>query len=128
MEKYIINGVEVEYDTFDLDNMERFDSERAALQEKVNAAEFNGVDSLREQAENILDFFDAVLYDGAAHDIFGDRVNIRDIIDGYRKFGNDVMKAVTDWGAQFKNAVAVQSVAPNREQRRAAERAQRLSK
>lgn len=98
MEKYVINGVEVEYDTFDLDAMELFDGEVIRIKNNAEAARDRGWDSenyiqvLREQGENILDFFDTVLGDGAARKIFGGRMNIRDIMEGYRKFTGDVAK------------------------------------
>lgn len=126
MEKYIINGVEVEYDTFDLDAMQLFDDEVKAIKEDVEAARDKGWNSenyiqvLREQCENILDFFDTVLGDGAARKVFGSRMNIRDIMEGYRKFTSDVAKT----RSELKNTDGP-APATNREQRRPVERQRR---
>lgn len=119
MEKYIINGVEIEYDTFDLDNMERMDAAVKQIQEDVNELQSrmaNGEDSmklLREQANLFLDFFDDVLGDGFAKKIFGDRVNILKIATGYQEFTNAVAEQ------QKKLAETVGKPTINREQRRA---------
>lgn len=118
MEKYIINGVEVEYDTFDLDNMERMEEAVQRLQEDVNALQSRKSDGespmklLREQANLFLDFFDDVLGDGSARKIFGDRVNILKIANGYKEFTDAVA------GQQTKLADTV-GEPMNREQRRA---------
>lgn len=95
MEKYIVNGHEIEYDTFDLDNMESYDREARRIEDmtkKVNANTDNYIPVLREIANGILDFFDAVVGEGTAHDIFEDRVNFRDILNGYREFTEGVAK------------------------------------
>lgn len=119
MEKYIINGVEVEYDTFDLDNMETLDKAVKQIQEDVNglqsrkAAGEDAMKLLREQANYFLDFFDDVLGDGSARKIFGDRVNILKIVNGYKEFTDAVAAQQTNL------AEAVGQSKLNREQRRA---------
>ena len=127
MEKYIVNGVEVEYDTFDIDSMELLDSEVTRLKNEIDAIKRDGLNSaeyikiLREQGENILDFFDAVLGDGSSTKIFGNKMNIRDLLNEYKKFTDDVAKVRSEIGSEFK------TVAPpsNREQRRAKNREER---
>lgn len=120
MEKYIINGVEVEYDTFDLDNMERLADSVQALQDDVKDIQGRMKDGgdtfklLREQANLMLDFFDDVLGDGAAKKIFGSRINILDIANGYKEFTSAVAKQ--------QAALAEVVAQPNREQRRARDR------
>lgn len=114
MEKYIVNGHEIEYDTFDLDNMEAYDREARKVDDAVKDIDPKNmpddyVSVLRGLAETILDFFDAVLGDGMAREIFGDRTNIRDIKNGYRDFTQAVLKEM----GTINNT-------PNREQRRRA--------
>lgn len=118
MEKYIINGVEVEYDTFDLDNMEALDRAAKQIQDDVNALQARRADGedamklLREQANLFLDFFDDVLGDGSARKIFGDRVNIMKIANGYKEFTDAVAAQQTKLSESVGKPV-------NREQRRA---------
>lgn len=112
MERYVINGKEVEYDTFDLENMEIYDREVRKVEEAVKSVDTknmgdNYIAVLRDLAETILDFFDAVLGDGMAREIFGERTNIRDIKNGYRDFTQAVLKEM----GTINNT-------PNREQRR----------
>lgn len=119
MEKYTINGVEVEYDTFDLDNIEKLDEAVQNILETVDglrermAGGENAAALLREQANAFLDFFDDVLGDGSARKIFGDRVNILKIANGYREF--------TDAVAEEQKKLAQTAGQPrlNRDQRRA---------
>lgn len=127
METYIINGQEVEYDTFELSNMELFDSEVRRIEEAVRgldpqqAANGDYLAVLREQADNIMDFFDTVIGEGTSRKVFGGKVNIRDLSQAYRAFTQDVLQK-----QRTAFAVPPEPNAPgNREQRRAAERAQR---
>lgn len=117
MDTYKINGVDVEYDTFDLDNMEALEEAVnavvdgvTALQERKDGGE-SAVKILRDQANLFLDFFDDVLGDGAAKKIFGNRINILDIANGYKEFTDTVAAK----NAQIKNAIGTPM---NREHRR----------
>lgn len=122
MEKYIINGVEVEYDTFDLTNMELFDSESKKIAEfiKNELSASSGFDKLREYAEMVRDFFDTVVGEGTSDKVFGDRDNIRDLRNGLMAFINKVVSATNE----FKNGYGGTGN-QNRDQRRAAERQKR---
>ncbi len=118
MEKYTINGVEVEYDTFDLDNMERMEKAVQQLQDDVNNLHSQKSDGesamklLREQANLFLDFFDDVIGDGTAEKIFGNRVNILSIANGYKEFTDAV-------AAQHTKLAETVGKPVNREKRRA---------
>ena len=102
MEKYIVNGHEIEYDTFDLANMELYDSEVRRIEEEVKSLDPQSVAGddylrvLRGQAESILDFFDTLLGEGTAKAVFGGKVNVRDIFAAYRSFTQDVPKMLRD--------------------------------
>lgn len=119
MEKYTVNGIEFEYDTFDLDNMEAFAQEVEEMQESVKSINTDGiglsdqVQLLREQGEHILDFFDTVVGAGTAKKLFGQRMNIRDLMEGYKSFTSAVAKVQGTLGGE------------DREQRRAADRQKR---
>ena len=125
MDTYIINGVEVQYDTFDLTNLELYGAEAERLHakaEEANAVSKSGapyadqVAALRELCEDLLDSFDCLLGEGMAERIFGGRMNVMDITQAYKQFIDDVNARVR----------AMQPAsAGNREQRRAAERARR---
>lgn len=119
MEQYTVNGIEFEYDTFDLDNMEAFAREVEEMQEIVKSINTDGigladqVQILREQGERILDFFDSVVGEGTAEKIFGHRMNIRDLMEGYKSFTSSVAQVQGTLGGE------------DREQRRAADRRER---
>lgn len=126
METYIVNGVSVEYDTFDLVNMELFGTEVERLKDfadSIKGKQYNvfadSVADLREMCEGIKDFFDCVVGEGTSEKVFGTRVNALDMTQAYHNF-------VTEVSARMQNGFSA-PVAPamNREQRRAAEREQR---
>ena len=127
METYRINGIDVEYDTFDLANMELFDSEYRrvtdfARRAKDEAETESYLTVLRALCEEICDFFDTVLGEGTAQKLFGGRMNVREITDSYRSFTRDV---VAQMSTQAAAGIAAPSAPGNREQRRAALREQR---
>ena len=126
METYIVNGVAIEYDTFDLVNMELFGTEVERLKDfadSIKGKQYNdfadSVAYLREMCEGIKDFFDCVVGEGTSEKVFGTRVNALDMTQAYHNF-------VAEVSTKMQNGFSV-PVAPamNREQRRAAEREQR---
>lgn len=134
MDIYTINGVEVEYDTFDLANMELYDSEVKRIAEE--AAELNAVpvtDSnylgiLRDKCALIMDAFDCILGEGTSEKLFHGRLNVAVILDSYREFTSAVAARVASFGSSYAPAAAAPEAAElpmNREQRRVAERQKR---
>lgn len=126
MDTYIVNGVSVEYDTFDLVNMELFGTEVERLKDFADSIKgkyyetfADSVSDLREMCEEIKEFFDCVLGEGMAEKIFGNRVNALDMTQAYHGFVAEVSERMQDG---FSAPVAP---AMNREQRRAADREQR---
>lgn len=65
MDKYIVNGVEFEYDTFDLVNMEIYRDEVKRVAELAelskNVTVDNYVEIIREMCEGVLDAFDTIV-------------------------------------------------------------------
>lgn len=116
MDTYTINGFTVEYDTFDLDAMETFDKEVQKIAQSAgeikNVTADNYIGIVREQCHGILRFFDAVLGEGSADEIFGKKLNAETLLTSYRKFCEDVTQTRT----RLRGAVNP----ANREQRRAA--------
>lgn len=91
MEQYQINGKTVSYDTFDLDNLAYYEqaarqtaAQMQTLSEQVT--DDNALDVLRQMCEEITSFFDAVLGDGMAHELFGDRLNVKTLGQAYTDF------------------------------------------
>ena len=126
METYIVNGVSIEYDTFDLVNMELFGTEVERLKDFADSIKgktyetfADSVADLREMCEGIKDFFDCVVGEGTSEKVFGTRVNALDMTQAYHNF-------VAEVSAKMQNGFSA-PVAPaiNREQRRAAEREKR---
>lgn len=134
MEKYIINGQEVEWDTFDIANMtlydgevERVAKEAESLKEQDVTSE-NYISLLKEQCENIIDFFACVLGEETAERLFHGRVNVQEAIAAYRDFTRAVTKNRQGLALLANDMSEKQpdnTVPLNREQRRRLEREQR---
>ena len=129
MEAYIVNGQELAFDTFDLVNMELFESEvqRIAAIERKQAD--NDFAYVREVCEGICDFFDTLVGEGTAEKCFGGRRNAKELLDAYTRFVMDVQEKTLAAFAEYGAAVSgYEGAAPdpvNREQRRAMERQKR---
>lgn len=126
MDTYIVNGVSVEYDTFDLVNMELFGTEVERLKDFADSIKgkyyetfADSMSDLREMCEGIKDFFDCVVGEGTSEKVFGNRVNALDMTQAYHGFVAEVSARMQDG---FSAPVAP---AMNREQRRAADREKR---
>lgn len=127
MDTYNINGVAVEYDTFDTANMELFISELERVQKEAEALPKDVTAYMKGMCELVRDFFDTVIGEGTAEKCFGPRSNLKAIVFAYGDFVRNVaeeMASIKD----MANELPVPGVAAapvNREQRRAAERAKR---
>ena len=116
MNKYTINGVELAYDPFDVDSMELLEREEARVNAECKAEKKGetAVARIRRICTAVLDFFDEVVGPGTAQALFGDRINARDILLGFREFDRLVGEDLTE----FTRASLAQS--GPRAQRRAA--------
>lgn len=121
MERFTVNGKEVEFDPFDLDAMEVYMDGTALVEEqrKTDPADKGPVDALRRVCNAILDFFDDLLGEGKARELFGQRVNVKDIFEGYRAFTTQVNDCISAYSKDLNGGAQPAAVVPlNRAQRR----------
>lgn len=121
MERFTVNGKEVEFDPFDLDAMEAYMNGAALVEEqrKTDPADKAPVDTLRRVCNAILDFFDDLLGEGKARELFGQRVNVKDIFEGYRAFTTQVNDCISAYSKDLNGGAQPAAVVPlNRAQRR----------
>lgn len=120
MEKFTVNSKEVEFDPFDLDAMEAYMEGTALVEEqrKAGPAGEGPVDALRRVCGSILDFFDDLLGEGKAQALFGHRVNVKDIFEGYRDFTTQVNGCISAYSKELGGAQPAGVVPLNRAQRR----------
>lgn len=128
MDIYNINGVAVEYDTFDTVNMELFINELERVQKETEALPTKDVTAyMKGMCELVRDFFDTIIEEGTSEKCFGPRSNLKAIVFAY----GDFVRRVAEEMASIKdiaNGIPVPGAAAaptNREQRRAEERARR---
>ena len=120
MERFTVNGTEVEFDPFDLDVMDAYveglnkvDAERRVKQEGETPT-----GTLRRACNAILDFFDDQLGEGRSEELFGQRVNVKEIFEGYKEFTGQVNACIRDYSKGLNSAQTAPVVPVNRAQRR----------
>lgn len=128
MERFTVNRKKVEFDPFDLDSMERYlsgtnsvDDERRVKQEGETT-----VDTLRRCCNAILDFFDDLLGEGKAEELFGQKINVKDIFEGFKEFTTQVNSCIGDYAKSMHTSQAAPQEV-NRAQRRNRNRRNRKS-
>lgn len=127
METYTINGVNVEYDTFDTVNIRLSQMEAKRMSREMDAIDKTDPDVLYEVCLLIRDYFDTVVGEGTSDKCFGTKNNVRDLTLAYAKFVEDVLNTMRSAeNISIPDASDnIATVPANREQRRAAERAAR---
>lgn len=127
MDTYNINGVAVEYDTFDTVNMELFINELERVQKETEALPKNATAYMKGMCELVRDFFDTIIGEGTSDKCFGPRSNLKAIVFAYGDFVRRVAEEMVSI-KDIANGLPVPGAAAtptNREQRRAEERARR---
>lgn len=120
MERFTVNGAEVEFDPFDLDVMEDYmaDLDRVDAERRVKQEGETPTGTLRRACNAILDFFDDVLGEGKAEELFGQRVNVKAIFGGYQEFTTQVNDCIRDYSKSISTVQTTPVVPLNRAQRR----------
>lgn len=130
MDKYVINGCEIEFDTWDQTNLELFESERKRAIERTERlqkemTDENAIASLREICETARDFFDVVLGEGMSNKIFGERMNAIREATAMIAFVGDVSENLSHPQIPVKSTEHIKERQQTRDQERAVEREKR---
>lgn len=120
MERFTVNGVQVEFDPFDLDVMDGYMAglDRVDAERRVKAEGEAPTATLRRACNTILDFFDDQLGAGKAEELFGQRVNVKAIFEGYQEFTTQVNACIGDYAKGLTTGQTAAVVPLNRAQRR----------
>lgn len=114
MAKFVINGVELEFDLLEADNADVF--EKATNDIIVAQKNAEGVrslgDGIRVVCEAVNVFIDMLFGDGTSYEIFGDSVNLRETTQIYKQINDEIAKD----GDEYK--AFVNDISPNRAVRR----------
>ena len=86
-----INEKELEFDIADVDCMERYENALKVMQVKSKNAQKGGsaANRMREACQLVYDFFDSILGEGKANEIFNGKMNFKVCFEVYEKFVND---------------------------------------
>lgn len=127
MERFTVNGTEVEYDIFDLDVMDGYQAGLALVAAAFQATQEDEspTDTMRRKCNAMLDFFDDQLGEGKAEELFGLRLNIKAIYDGYLEFIGQVNACLVDYSKTVQTELAAPAMPSNRAKRREERRKQK---
>lgn len=118
-----IMGVELEYDFFDADMLDKYEDANQKVQERIQEpTQYEGLrtgEALRIQCGIVNDFFDEVFGDGTADKIFGGKANIKDHMEAFGQVADAAMSCNEEL-SQIRNKYD-----PSRAERRAEEKRQR---
>lgn len=119
MDSFKVRGATLNYDALDLDEMERYFEVTDRISEAVATTQKDesSFDRIRRACSAVLDGFDELFGAGTAHDVFGDRINVKEIMSGYGELTNAVNAALKAGAAEVKNALTI--TPRNRAERRA---------
>lgn len=112
-----INGVELEFDAYDADQVERIEKSSKKIDEVDIPEGATWSQIIRIRCEGIFNFFDAVFGEGTAHKVFEGKTNLTKCNLILAKFldqaGEEIKKTNEEMDERFKK------FSPNRAQRRA---------
>ena len=109
-----IRGIEVNFDFFDADDIEKFENEARKVAEvsKEKVVNMSPADVIRRECTIIENFFDNVFGEGISEKMFKGKKNLEE----HMKAFEDIVKAKLDKQKELQNTF--NRYQPNREQRR----------
>lgn len=99
-----LNGHDVEFDAFDLEYMAAYQDGCAMVTEVYNQPQSEGVsaiDRLRAMCDATLEFFEGCLGEEKTREIFGERLNVKTLIEGFTAFTTAVNAELQQFGAKM---------------------------
>lgn len=110
-----IRGIEVEFDFFDADDIEKFEKESEKVvkkSEESKSIQISMSEAIRKECDIVEEFFDNVFGSGTSQKIFKGKKNLNEHIKAFEDVVNEKIKQQSDLQATFNRYM------PNREQRR----------
>lgn len=106
--KIKLNGHEIEFDVFDLDKLELYydGTDRInSLYEQPLPENVSAIERLRALSELILAFFTDCLGEDTSRDIFGERMNVRTLVEALGVFCSTVNAELQQFSSQMESGV-----------------------
>lgn len=103
-----LNGHDVEFDVFELDKLELYydGTDRInSLYEQPLPENVSEIERLRELSELILAFFADCLGEDTSRDIFGEKLNVRTLVESLGVFCSAVNADLQQFSSQTKSGV-----------------------
>lgn len=119
---FTVNGKELEYDVFDADKMEAYETAMQRVVEKMDTLkqlenELSASQSIREQCSAVAECFDSLFGAGTASELFDGRVNLKLALQAF----GELVEGISCQRAELE--AVTRSVLPSGKGNRAARRA-----
>lgn len=122
MSIYIIQGQDVEFDPFDVEAYEHYESQLERMRKiKEEIPTGSAAAGMRFLCHAVMDFFDDVAGEGTAQRLFGERTNLKECFGAFDTFTKAVTEEIKAYTEEVSLPIGA-APAGNRAQRRAAER------
>ena len=100
---FTVNGKELEYDVFDADKMEAFESAMEKVSREMEALEqekdsLSASRSIRRQCGTVAECFDSLFGPGTAVDLFNGRVNLKLALQSF----GELVKGIEEQSGEVK--------------------------
>ena len=110
-----VRGIEIDFDFFDADDIERFEKETKKVEEfsdKESKKDMTMSEAIRKECNAVENFFDNVFGEGTSEKIFKGKKNLNEHIKAFEDVINEKIKQQAELQATFSR------YQPNREQKR----------
>lgn len=96
MAKFTVNGVELEYDVFELENAEKYQAEMQKITDMADKiqGETDIAKTIKIQCNAVFAFVDALFGEGKHKEIFGESVNLKTCVSVF----SEIVENISDTG------------------------------
>lgn len=106
--KIKLNGHEIDFDVFDLENMAAYQDGCATVSEIYNQPPEEGktaIDRLRTMCDATLEFFEGCLGAEQTRAVFGERLNVKTLAEAFSVFTTSVNAEMEQFGAKMTSGM-----------------------
>lgn len=95
----VVNGVELEFNIYDLDCAEKYEEAVALVEKEANEYKSSSKkisDVIKSQCQSVFNFFDDVFGEGTSEEVFGERTNLMECLNAFRTVTSAVKKQLEE--------------------------------
>ncbi|MGL5330438.1 MAG: DUF6673 family protein [Peptostreptococcaceae bacterium] len=116
----VLNGVELEFDFYDADQMEILENALEEFGKKMESADRGVKQSvmIRNMCQATIDLLDEVFGEGTSNDVFGEETNFKKSMQVFKELTNERLRQIEEVNKELEDMSNINVTRMNREQRR----------